>query len=58
MKKIIKHDEQGNTIYLRDTNGVRSWMEYDENNNLIHYRDSLGRERWYDEKGNQYTTLV
>jgi YD repeat-containing protein len=42
MKEITEHDERGNPIHYRNSDGYEVWNEYDENNNMIHFRNSDG----------------
>ena len=48
MNKVIrKHDENGNEIYYKNSEGIEYWREYDENNNLVHYKSFVGYEYWW-----------
>ena len=49
------YDQNGNRIYLENSNGIWEKREYDENGNLIYYDDSNGNwEKYeYNENGKQ-----
>ena len=50
------YDQNGNRIYLENSNGIWEKREYDENGNLIYYDDSNGNWEKYEYDENGYQT--
>lgn len=40
MNELRKYDNNGNSIYYRNSNGYECWKEYDDKGNIIHYKNS------------------
>lgn len=51
-ERIIKRDDKGRLIYIKQVDGTETWFEYDENGNGTRLK-TKGYERWskYDKNG-------